>query len=148
QERGLGRRDRARPGGGGPRAGPHPADRALAGGRLRPPDAPPDQRRRPSGAGAAGGESMRGFWAVLRKEGLQMVRDKASLRFALMVPVFQLVLFGLIDTNVRHVPTVVFDQSRTQESRDLVADFVNTSYFDVVSFVPSRAALRQEIVAG
>jgi ABC-2 type transport system permease protein len=91
---------------------------------------------------------MRGFWAVLRKEGLQMVRDASTLRFALMVPIFQLVLFGLIDTNVRHVPTVVFDQSRTAESRDLIADFVNTSYFDVVGFVPSREALRQEIVAG
>jgi ABC-2 type transport system permease protein len=91
---------------------------------------------------------VRGFWAVLKKEGLQMVRDTGTLRFALLVPVFQLVLFGLIDTNVRHVPTVIFDQSRTAESRDLIADFVNTSYFDVVSFVPSRAALRQEIVAG
>jgi ABC-2 type transport system permease protein len=91
---------------------------------------------------------MRGFWAVLKKEGLQMVRDTATLRFALMVPIFQLILFGLIDTNVRHVPTVVFDQSRTAESRDLVADFVNTSYFDVVGFVPSREKLRQEIVAG
>jgi ABC-2 type transport system permease protein len=91
---------------------------------------------------------MRGFWAVLKKEGLQMARDTATLRFALMVPIFQLVLFGLIDTNVRHVPTAVFDQSRTADSRDLVADFVNTSYFDVVGFVPSREALRQEIVAG
>ena len=91
---------------------------------------------------------MRGFWAVLKKEGLQMVRDTATLRFALMVPIFQLILFGLIDTNVRHVPTAVFDQSRTADSRDLVADFVNTSYFDVVGFVPSREALRQEIVAG
>src|SRR4051812_20509010 len=91
---------------------------------------------------------MRGFWAVLRKEGLQMVRDSGTLRFALMVPVFQLVLFGLIDTNVRHVPTAVFDQSRTQESRDLITDFMNTSYFDIVRSVPSREALRQEIVAG
>ena len=91
---------------------------------------------------------MNGFWAVLKKEGLQMVRDTGTLRFALMVPIFQLVLFGLIDTNVRHVPTVVFDQSRTAESRDLIADFVNTSYFDVVAFVPSREALRREIVAG
>ncbi|HEV8631757.1 MAG TPA: ABC transporter permease [Thermoanaerobaculia bacterium] len=90
---------------------------------------------------------MRGFRAVLRKEGLQMFRDKGTLRFSLMVPVFQLVLFGLIDTNVSHVPTVVFDQSRTPESRHLIDDFVNTSYFDVVELAPSRAALREAIVA-
>jgi ABC-2 type transport system permease protein len=91
---------------------------------------------------------MRGFWAVLRKEAIQMRRDTGTLRFALAIPVFQLVLFGLIDTNVKHVPTVVFDQSQTPDSRELVRDFVNTSYFDVVEFVPSRAALRDRIVAG
>jgi drug efflux transport system permease protein len=91
---------------------------------------------------------MRGFWAVLRKEALQMTRDRGTLRFALLIPVFQLVLFGLIDTNVRHVPTAVFDQSRTAESRALIRDFVNTSTFDVVADAPSRPALRQEIVAG
>jgi ABC-2 type transport system permease protein len=91
---------------------------------------------------------MRGFAAVLRKEGLQMLRDKATLRFSLMIPVFQLILFGLIDTNIRHVPTVVFDQSRSAASRELVDDFVNTSYFEVTGYAPSRAALRQEIVAG
>jgi len=91
---------------------------------------------------------MRGFWAVLRKEAIQMRRDTGTLRFALAIPVFQLVLFGLIDTNVQHVPTVVFDQSQTPDSRELVRDFVNTSYFDVQEFVPSRAALRERIVAG
>jgi ABC-2 type transport system permease protein len=76
------------------------------------------------------------------------VRDKGTLRFALMVPAFQLVLFGLIDTNVRHVPTIVFDQSRTAESRQLVSEFVNTSLFDVVGYADSRAALRERIVSG
>jgi len=77
-----------------------------------------------------------------------MRRDTGTLRFALAIPVFQLVLFGLIDTNVQHVPTAVFDQSQTADSRALVRDFVNTSYFDVLEFVPSRAALRERIVAG
>ncbi|MEP7012866.1 MAG: ABC transporter permease [Acidobacteriota bacterium] len=90
---------------------------------------------------------MRGFGAILKKEFLQMVRDVGTLRFAIMVPVFQLVLFGLIDTNVRRVPTVVFDQSRTQESRALLDEFTNTSYFLVTRFVESRADLREEIVA-
>ena len=77
-----------------------------------------------------------------------MVRDRAMLVFAIGLPVFQLVLFGLIDTNVKHVPTVVFDQSRTSASRELLRDFVNTSYFDIVDEVASRDQLRAEIVAG
>lgn len=91
---------------------------------------------------------MRGFLPVLKKEAVQMIRDRATLQFALLVPAFQLVLFGLIDANVRHVRTIVFDQSRTAESRMLVADFVNTSYFDVVAYAPSAAALREAVVSG
>ena len=91
---------------------------------------------------------MRGFLPVLKKEAVQMLRDRGTLGFALLIPAFQLVLFGLIDTNVKHVRTVVFDQSRTQASRELVTDFVNTSYFDIVADAPSRAALNEHIVAG
>lgn len=91
---------------------------------------------------------MRGFPAMLRKEAAQMRRDTGTLRFALFPPIFQLLLFGLIDMNVKHVPTAVFDQSQTRESRELLRDFVNTSSFDIVAFVPSRAALRDSIVAG
>jgi len=91
---------------------------------------------------------MRGFLPVLKKEAVQMIRDRGTLQFALLVPAFQLVLFGLIDTNVKHVRTVVFDQSRTEQSRELLQDFVNTSYFDIVAYAPSRAALRESIVAG
>jgi drug efflux transport system permease protein len=91
---------------------------------------------------------MKGFWAILRKEALQMLRDRGTLRFALAIPAFQLVLFGLIDTNVQHVPTVVLDLSRTEESRALIQGFVNTSYFDVVGYPASRTALYEQIVAG
>jgi ABC-2 type transport system permease protein len=91
---------------------------------------------------------VRGLWAVLKKEALQMARDRATLLFALLVPVFELVLFGLIDTTVRDVPTVVFDQSRTQESRDLLQGLVNTSFFEIKRYAGSRAELHAEIVAG
>jgi len=91
---------------------------------------------------------VRGFAAVLKKEALQMARDRATLFFALLVPVFELVLFGVIDTTVENVPTVVLDQSNTAESRELVADLVATKLFAVVRNVDSRAELRQEIVAG
>jgi len=91
---------------------------------------------------------MRGFLPVLKKEAVQMIRDRGTLRFALLIPAFQLALFGLIDTNVKQVRTVVFDQSRTEQSRELVNDFVNTSYFDVVAYAPSRAALSEFLVAG
>lgn len=37
------------------------------------------------------------------------------------LPLFQLVLFGnALDTDVRHMPTVVYDADRNAASRDLV----------------------------
>jgi ABC-2 type transport system permease protein len=91
---------------------------------------------------------MRGFRAVLRKERKQMLRDRGTLRFALLIPVFQLTLLGLIDTTIEDVPTAVFDQSRTPESRELLAAFEGTALFAITRYVPSRAALRQTIVSG
>lgn len=89
----------------------------------------------------------RGFAAILRKELTQMRRDRMTVVFAIILPVFQLVLFGLIDTNVKHVPAAVFDQSRSAESRQLIQEFVNTTYFDVRKYVQSREQLRAEIIA-
>lgn len=89
---------------------------------------------------------MRGFTAVLRKESIQMARDSGTLRFALILPVFQLCLFGLIDTNVDQVPTVVLDQSRTQESRTLVSEFENTRVFRIVRYAASRHEMHEAII--
>ena len=91
---------------------------------------------------------MNGFAAVFRKELTQMMRDKTTVMFALAVPVFELILFGVIDMNAKNIPTVVFDQSRTQESRRLIEQFGATSYLKVTGFVPSRAELQHAIVAG
>ena len=90
---------------------------------------------------------MSSFLAVLRKELLHMLRDKGMLGFALFVPVFELMIFGLIDTNVRRVPTALLDQSRTSESRLLVTEFANTGIFEVTQLVSSRDQLQREIVA-
>ena len=91
---------------------------------------------------------MNGFVAIFRKELTQMLRDRMTLIFSLMVPVFELILFGVIDMQAKNIATAVFDQSNTQESRQLVDQFQNTSYIKVVSRVHSRSELQQAIVAG
>ena len=77
------------------------------------------------------------LWAMIRKEFVQMRRDKATLRLVLIVPVLQLVAFGYaIHTDVRNLPTTVFDQSRTQESRLYVQRLVATGNFVITE--PAR----------
>lgn len=77
-----------------------------------------------------------------------MMRDKTTFMFALFVPVFELILFGVIDMTARNIPTMVFDQSRTQESRRLVEQFSATGYLQLIGYATSRAGLQQSIVAG
>jgi ABC-2 type transport system permease protein len=87
--------------------------------------------------------------SVARKEVLHILRDPATLFFALLMPVMEMFLLGYaIDTNVRDVRTVVLDQAQTQESRILLDHFKNSKDFKIVEYVYSDAALNQAIVAG
>lgn len=91
---------------------------------------------------------MNGFTAVFRKELTQMTRDRATLIFSILVPVFELILFGVIDMNAKNIPTIVFDQSRTQESRQLIDQFTATTLLKVTMTANSREELQHAIVAG
>ncbi len=93
--------------------------------------------------------SLRRTVSVARKEFLHMLRDPGTLFFALAIPVMELFMLGYaIDTNVRHVRTVVFDACQTQESRDYLRAFENSDDFDVVEMVYRDEEMSQRIVAG
>ncbi|WP_171209684.1 MULTISPECIES: ABC transporter permease [unclassified Ruegeria] len=58
--------------------------------------------------------------AVLKKELLQLRRDRMTFAMVIMIPLIQLLLFGYaINTNLRHVPVALVDESRTELSRTL-----------------------------
>jgi ABC-2 type transport system permease protein len=89
------------------------------------------------------------FWPMVRKEFIQMRRDRLTLGIMVGLPVAQLLLFGFaIHSDVRNLPTVVLDQSRTPESRDLIAALRNTGNFRIVTYVDGRPALDQAIARG
>jgi ABC-2 type transport system permease protein len=89
------------------------------------------------------------FWPMLYKEFLQMRRDRLTLAMMVVLPAVQLIVFGFaIRTEVRHVPTVVLDESRSQESRALIEAIVNTGNFDITAQVRSRVELEDWIQRG
>ena len=70
--------------------------------------------------------------ALLLKEFIQMRRDRLTYGMMIGLPIIQLLLFGFaINTDVKHLPTVVFDQSNSAESRDLLESFSASGYFDI-----------------
>jgi ABC-2 type transport system permease protein len=75
----------------------------------------------------------RRFKAIFRKEGLHILRDPLSLCAALAVPVAMLLLFGYALTlDVDRIPTVVYDQDQTPQSRDLIERFRGSRYFTII----------------
>lgn len=95
------------------------------------------------------GFSSQRTFSVAQKELLNILRDPTTLFFSLFIPVLEMLMLGYaIDTNVRHVRTVVFDAAQTQESRTLLRSFENTDDFDIVKYVFSDLAMSEEIIAG
>jgi ABC-2 type transport system permease protein len=101
----------------------------------------------------------RGFKAIFYKESLHLRRDSMAIMFALAVPIVEMIILGAaIDTNVRQVKTVVFDQSGimehsgqvegSQSSRALLDRFRNSDTFHVYKYAHSDAELTHEMVAG
>ena len=69
---------------------------------------------------------------IIVKEFIQLRRDGLALTLALFVPVAMLFIFGwAINTDVKHVPTAVFDQSGSVETVKLLEAFENSQYFDI-----------------
>jgi len=72
--------------------------------------------------------------AVAVKELRQIRRDPFSLLMLVAFPAFMLVIYGFaLNFDVRHVRLAVQDRDRSPASRDLVASFTHSTYFDLVA---------------
>ena len=87
--------------------------------------------------------------ALLLKEFIQMRRDRLTFGLMIGIPIFQLLMFGFaINTDVKHLPTAVFDQSHSAESRDLLESFSASGYFDLDIYAKSFKELNSLIDNG
>ena len=77
---------------------------------------------------------MKRLRAVVLKEVRQVRRDPFSLIMLIALPAFMLVLYGFaLNFDVRHVRLAVQDRDMSAASRELVASFTHSSYFDLVA---------------
>ena len=85
-------------------------------------------------------------YAVLRKELLHIRRDMGSLTLALLLPFVMLLLFGYaLSLDVDHIPAIVYDHSRSPESRDLIREFSGSTYFDIIGYAENDKAVDFDI---
>src|SRR5674476_1344344 len=86
------------------------------------------------------------IYHLLRKEFLQLRRDKSAWLRLLVPPIIQMLLFGYAATfEVFNVATVIVDQDQTQESRALVAAFVHSSRFKLAAVATDRRQVQDAV---
>jgi ABC-2 type transport system permease protein len=91
---------------------------------------------------------MKRLLTLVWKEFAHLRRDPITVRLILFIPIFQTLLFGYaINFDVKHLKTVVVDESRSYESRELVARLTASDYFRIVKFVPSLFEMGRELDA-
>ncbi len=88
------------------------------------------------------------FVAILRKEFTHILRDRGTLIVTMMIPLFQLTLFGFIDQTVQNLPTVVVDQDQSRDSRELMDKLRATHTFRIRRVTTNPLDARSEIAAG
>jgi len=87
--------------------------------------------------------------SIIRKEFIQIIRDKRTLVIILVIPIMQLFLLGYSATNdIRNVPLAVFDQCRCAGSRSLLDAYRAADYFKIAYTTGSEDELRSLIENG
>jgi ABC-2 type transport system permease protein len=87
--------------------------------------------------------------AIAWKELVQLRRDRLTLGMVLALPMMQLLLFGYaINTDVRHIPLLIYDQDHSAASRDLARGLVMTGFFDQVGEVTGYEEIARALRGG
>lgn len=87
--------------------------------------------------------------AIIRKEFIQVKRDKASLGIIIVMPILMMFLFGYaVTTNIDHVSVSVLDLDKSPASRDIIDAFRESTYFDFNYYVSGQEDINNLIDAG
>ncbi len=87
--------------------------------------------------------------AIFLKELVQMRRDRLTFAIMLAMPVMQLLLFGYaINTDPRHLPTVIERREEGPMARSLIASMQASDYFDVIAVTDRLGEAEDMVRAG
>ena len=87
--------------------------------------------------------------AIMKKELLQLKRDRLTFAMIVGIPVMQMLLFGFaINSDVRNLAAVVADQSGSHLSRQLVADLTQTQVLNIRHTVETAEQIEELLRAG
>jgi ABC-2 type transport system permease protein len=86
---------------------------------------------------------------MLIKEFIQIFRDQRMKGVIFLMPIIQLLVFGYaVTTDVRHVATAIYDLDNSVASRELIARFEASGYFDIAAYAKNPEDIRDLIDRG
>jgi ABC-2 type transport system permease protein len=89
------------------------------------------------------------FWALALKELRQIRRDRRLTISLIVPPTLQILLFGFaLDSDVRNLQLGIVDESRTPESRELVASLTQNRTFQLAGSYATPAMLGRDLGDG
>jgi ABC-2 type transport system permease protein len=89
------------------------------------------------------------WWSVVRKEFLQLRRDRITFAMIIGLPIVQLTLFGYaINGDPKHLLTGLLVQDHSEFTRTFVAGMTASNYFDIVQNLPNEEAARTALARG
>lgn len=76
------------------------------------------------------------IWHILIKEFIQMFRDPRMKAVIFVMPLVQIMVFGYaVTTDVKNIPTAVYDLDNSRDSRNLIREFTYSKYFNVTHYL-------------
>lgn len=95
------------------------------------------------------GFSLARWWSIVRKEFIQLRRDRVTFAMIIGVPILQMALFGYaINTDPKHLDTAIISADHSDLTRSFISALKNSSYFKVVEELSSEAAGREALDQG
>lgn len=95
------------------------------------------------------GFSLVRWWSIVRKEFIQLRRDRVTFAMIIGVPILQMALFGYaINTDPKHLDTAIISADHSDITRSFISALKNSAYFKVVEELPSEAAGREALDQG
>jgi ABC-2 type transport system permease protein len=87
--------------------------------------------------------------AMFQKECRHIARDSRSLIMALILPMFQMLLFGYaLNLDVDRIPTLIYDADHSADSRALIERFRGSRFFEIEGFVDNYAGIEKAVDKG
>jgi len=95
------------------------------------------------------GLSLGRLWSMVRKEFIQLRRDRLTFAMMIGIPLLQLTLFGYaINGDPKQMPTVLVSPEASPFSRSLAVALTNTGYFDIRGSGLSQSAAEEQLARG